>query len=110
MTGAMSLLGDMGVKYHTREGGRGRPTRHIPRLGFEADTCYGVVKLEERKIVKGMRLREEIFGSTPCSESPARALLATVSFLNFMRWPVAGSFCHMRSGWGAANESGAMEQ
>ena len=61
-------------------------------------------------IGKGARQREEIFGATSGSELPARTLLATVSFLNFLRWVVPGGFRHLRPGWGAVNESGAMDQ
>ena len=39
MTGAMSLLSDMGAKYHTKEGKRWWPTHRIRRIEFEVDTC-----------------------------------------------------------------------
>ena len=61
MTRAMSKLEDMGAKYHAEEGSRWRPTRYISWLGFEVDAFRGVVKLEKRKIRKGLGLREEIF-------------------------------------------------
>ena len=55
-----------------------------------------------------MRMREEIFEATPGSEFPARTLLATASCLNCLHWVAPGGFCHLRSGWGALNQSGAM--
>ena len=59
-----------------------------------ADARENVVRMEESKVTKGQRLREEIASANPGSEAPARGLLATASFLNFLRWVVAGGFCH----------------
>ena len=67
-------------------------------MGFEADTCRGEVKLEERKVEKGLRPREEIFEATPGPELPARTMLATASLLNTLHWVAPGGFCHLRSG------------
>ena len=66
--------------------------------------------MEERKIEKGLRSREALLGARPGSSVPARELLASVSFLNFFRWVAPGGFCHLRYGWDAVNESGAMDQ
>ena len=101
MTGILSLLDDMGIRYHDMG---------IPRFGFEVDTLQGAVRVEARNVLKGMRQREEIFGALPASEMSARTLLATASFLGFLRWVIPGGFCHLRPGWGAVNESGAMGQ
>ena len=105
MTGVTSLLGDMGIRYHAAEGKRLWPTRFTPWLGFEADAYRGAVRTEERKVSGGPRLREEIFGAPQGSEMPARTLLASASFLNFLHWVTPGGFRHLRSGWGAVNES-----
>ena len=108
-TGVMSLLDDMGIRYRAKEGKRQRPTPCIPWLGFDADTCRGAVRTEERKVSEGPRLREEILGASPGSEMSARASLAFASFLNFLHWVIPGGFCDLRPGRGAANESGAMD-
>ena len=79
-------------------------------LGFEVDARDGVVRMEGRRVDKGLRLRDEIFEARPGTTTQARDLLASVSFLNFLRWVFPGGFCHLRSGWGAVNESGAMGQ
>ena len=68
MAGVMSLLGDMGIRYHAEEGKGWRPTRCIPWLGFEADTNREAVRMEERKASEGPRLRAEIFGASPGSD------------------------------------------
>ena len=65
--------------------------------------------MEERKVSKGLRLREEMFGAPPGSEMSARTLLACASFPNSLRWVIPGGFCHLRSGWNAVNESGVMD-
>ena len=70
-----------------------------PWLGFEVGTQSNVVRMEERKVEKGLRPCEEIFESRPGAPMPARALLATVSYLNFLQWVVPGGFCHLRSGF-----------
>ena len=80
------------------------------RSGQRKDRKGYAAKLEERKKEKGMRLRAEIFEASPGSELPARTLLATASFLNFLHRVAPKGFCHLRSGWGAVGESGAMEQ
>ena len=105
----MSLLDQMGAGYHTKEGKRWWPTRRIPWLGFEIDTQDSVVRMEERKVEKGIRVREGIFESRPGATVPARDLLPAVSYLNFLRSAIPGGFCHLRSGWDAVNESGVME-
>ena len=89
---------------------RRRPTRRIPWLGFEVDTYCCVVQPEERKIHKGLGLREELFEASSGSELSARALPATLFFLSFLRFAAPGGFCYLRSGWDAANDSGAMDQ
>ena len=109
MTGMMSLLDHMGVRYHTKEGKRWWPTRVIPWLGFEVDTRENVVRMEENKVIKGQRLCEEVINAVPGSEMSARDLLATVSFLNFLHWVIPGGFCHLRSGWDTVNQSGIMD-
>ena len=109
MTGMMSVLDQLGVRYHTKEGKRWWPTRVIPWLGFVVDTRENVVRMEEAKVAKGQRLCEEIAGANPGSEVSARDLLASVSFLNFLHWVVPGGFCHLRSGWDAVNGSGVMD-
>ena len=109
MAGVMSLLGDMGIRCHAKEGKTWRPTRCTPRLGFEADAHRGAVRMEERKVSEGPRLREEILGASPGSEMSARTLLASASFLNFLYWVTPGEFLHGRSGLGAGYESGAMD-
>ena len=54
MTGLMSPLGDMSVRYQTK-GGRGWwPTRTIPRLGFVVDTNRGAAKSEGKKVGKAL--------------------------------------------------------
>ena len=45
MTGMMSVLDQLGVRYHAKEGKRWWPTRLIPWLGFEVDTQNNVVRL-----------------------------------------------------------------
>ena len=109
MSGLMSLLGRMGARYHTKEGKRWWPARTILWLGFEVDTHNNVVRMEERKVEEGLRLREGIFEPVPGASMQARGLLAAVSFLNFLQWVAPGGFCHPRSGWNAANESGAVD-
>ena len=79
-------------------------------LGFDVDARDGAVRMEGRKVDKGIRLREEIFEARPGTTMQARDLLASVSFSNFLRWVFPGGFCHLRSVWGAVNESGAMGQ
>ena len=73
------------------------------------DTKSNVVRLEERKVGKGLRLREEVFSVRPGAMFPARDLLATVSFLNFLHWVIPGGFRQLRPGRDAVNESGVME-
>ena len=73
MTGMMSILERLGVRYHTKEGKGWWPTRVIPWLGFEVDTRANVVRLEERKVLKAQRLREEISSAKPGSDMSARA-------------------------------------
>ena len=93
MAGVTSLLGDMGIRCHAKEGKTWRPTRCTPRLGFEADAHRGAVRMEERKVLGGPRPREEIFGASPGSEMSARAFLASASFLNVIPggfWVVSG--------------------
>ena len=75
--GLMSLLDEMGARYHTKEGKRGWPTRLTHRLGFEVYTHKDVARMEERKVEKGLRLREGIFESEPGPPMQARDLLAT---------------------------------
>ena len=73
------------------------------------DTRSNVVRLEERKVRKGLNLREGIFGAQPGVSVLARDLLASVSFLNFLHEVVPGGFCHLRSGWDTVNASGVMD-
>ena len=84
MTGMMSVLERMGVRYHTKEGKRRRPARGIPWLGFEVDTRCNVARLGKRKISKRQRLRGEIFSARPGAVTSGRGLLAAASFLNFL--------------------------
>ena len=84
MAGSMSLVNRMGPRYHANEGKRSRPTRSIPRPGFVVDTLNGVVRMEERKVGKGTRLREAWFGAQPGTTMPAGELLALFTFLNFL--------------------------
>ena len=65
MTNMLAILERMGVRYHTKGGKRWWPTRLIPWLGFEVDTKSNAVRLEERKVERGLRLREEIFSVHP---------------------------------------------
>ena len=108
--GALSPLEDMGVRFHTIEGKRWWPTRRIPWLGFEVDSKANVAELEVRKVQKSSRLCEELFEASPGSRVSARSLLATVPFSNFLEWVIPVGFRHLRSGWGAADESGIMDQ
>ena len=110
ITGLTSTLNDVGIRYHAKEGEMWRPTRRTPRLGFGVDTYQGAVRMEERKVLEGLRLREAIFGATPGSGMSARTLLPSASLLNFLRWVISGWCFHLRSVWGAVNESGAMDQ
>ena len=64
--------------------------------------------MEERKVEEGLRICEALFGCQPGSSAPAQELLASISFLNLLRWIAPGGFSHLRSGWDSANESGAM--
>ena len=98
MSGLMSLLGRMGARYHAKEGKRWRPTRLTPWLGFEVDTHNDVVRVEEREVEKGLRLREGILEPLSGATTQARDLLATASHLNFLQWVAPGGFCHLRSG------------
>ena len=75
-------------------------------VGFEVDARANAVRLEERQVEEGLRLREEIVGAQLGAVAPARDLLATVSFLNFLHWVIPGGFCHLMSGWDAVDESG----
>ena len=109
MTGLMSLLEQMGVRYHTMGGKGWWPTRLTPWLGFEVDAREGVVRVENRRVEKGLRRREGIVGARPGTAILARGLLASASFLNFLRWVAPCDFCHLRSRWDAANKSGAMD-
>ena len=109
MTGMMSVLDRMGVRYHTKEGKRWWPTRVIPWLGFEVDMRENVVRMEESKVAKGQRLCEEVINTCSGAEMSARELLAAVSFLNFLHWVAPGGFCHLRSGWDTVNRSGIMD-
>ena len=77
MTGLMSLLDQMGIRYHMKDGKRWRPTRLIPWLGFEVDTRNNVVRMAERKVEKGLRACGGIFESRPGATMQARDLLAT---------------------------------
>ena len=61
----MSLFEQMGIRYRAKEGERWRPVRSTPWLGFEADAREGVVRVENRKVGKGLRLREGIFEARP---------------------------------------------
>ena len=105
----MSLLDQMGARYRAKEGKRWRPTRLIPWLGVEVDAHNNVVRMETRKVEKGLRLRESIFGSEPGASMQARDLLATASYLIFLQWVAPGGFRHLRSGWNAVNVSGVMD-
>ena len=98
MSGLMSLLGRKGARYHAKEGKRWRPTRLTPWLGFEVDTHNDVVRVEEREVEKGLRLREGILEPLSGATTQARDLLATASHLNFLQWVAPGGFCHLRSG------------
>ena len=72
----LSLLGRIRVRFHTKEGERWWPTRSTPWPGFEVDALANVVRLEERKVEEGLRLREEIFGPQPSAVAPAEDLSA----------------------------------
>ena len=74
----------------------------ISWLGFEVDARSNVVRMEGRKVEEGLRMCEAISESAPGATSQARDLLATVSYLNFLRWVAPGGFCHLRSGWNLA--------
>ena len=76
----------MGARYCAKEGERWRPTRLVRWLGFEVDARNGVVRMEERNVNEGRRLRDEILGARPGSTIQARELLASVSFLIFLHW------------------------
>ena len=65
--------------------------------------------MEGRKVGRGLRLREGIFECRPGATMQARDLLSAVSYLSFLHCVVPGGFCHLRSGWNAANESGVMD-
>ena len=73
------------------------------------DTAGVVVSIENKKIARGMSLRDEISRLRPGACVLARALLSSVSFLNFVHWVVPGCFRHLRSGRDISNESGVME-
>ena len=64
--------------------------------------------MQERKVEKGLRLREGVFESRSGATMGARDLLATASYLNFLHWVAPGGFCHLRSGWDVADEAGVM--
>ena len=98
VTNMLSLQERMGVRVHTKEGKRWRPTRSIPWLGFEVDTMANVVRPEERKVGKGLLPREKIFGAQSGAVVLAKYLLAAASFLNFLHWVIPGGFCRLRSG------------
>ena len=57
MTGLTSLPEQMGVRRHTRAGKRWWPARLIHWLGFEVDARQGVVRMGNRKVEEGLRLR-----------------------------------------------------
>ena len=40
---------------------------------------------------------------------PARALLSSASFMNFLQWASPDGFRHLRSGWDAANDTWVMD-
>ena len=84
--GLMSLLDQMGIRFHTKEGKGWWPTRSIPWLGFGIYTRSNVVRMGERKVEKGPRSRDRIFEYRPVATMQGRELLATVSY------------CHLRSG------------
>ena len=65
MTGFTSQLEQMGARYHATEGKRWRPTRTIPWLRFVVDTLNNVARMEERKMEKGLRICEALFGGRP---------------------------------------------
>ena len=65
MTGFTSLLEQLGARYHATEGKRWRPTRTIPWLRFVVDTLNNVARMEERKMEKGLRISEALFGGRP---------------------------------------------
>ena len=56
ITGLMSLLDQMGARYHAREGERWWPTRLLPWLGFDVDARNDVARMEGREVAKGLRL------------------------------------------------------
>ena len=74
----------MGARYHTNEGKRWRPSRWIPWLGCGVDAQNDVVRMEERKVERGLRLCEGIFEPRPGATAQARDLLSTASYLNFL--------------------------
>ena len=87
---------------------RSNDTRNNGGRWSEVDTRNNVVRMEERNVEKGFRLREAISESRPGATMQDRDLLVAASSLNFLRWVVPGGFRHLRSGWDAANESGVM--
>ena len=108
ITNMLVILERMGARYRAKGEKRRLPTPLIPRLGLEVDTKSNAARLEERKVERGLRLREEVFGVHPGAVLPARGLLATASFLN-LHWVAPGGLRHLRSGWDAVNESGVMK-
>ena len=72
-------------------------------------TPLAVVRMEGRKVEKGLRLCEGISESRPGATAQARDLLSTASYLNFLHWVAPGGFCRQRSGRHAVNESRATE-
>ena len=80
--------------------------------GTVVGTNYGVVRIEDEKLPKGVTLRQEIFRLRPDSTLAARSLLSSAASINFNQWVAAGCGMwsrHLRHGRTAVNDSGIME-
>ena len=99
------VLDFLGIRVHTRPGKLILPTQSIPWLGFITDTLSMELQIAPDKKKKGLSL---ISDTLALQNMPARELLQTISFLNFLEWVVPGGFAHLRAGWDIINESGVM--
>ena len=98
MTRLMTCLDDMGVRCRAKGGKRWWPARATPWLGIVVDTNVGEAKTGERRVLKALNLREDVFGLPPGPAISERELVSSASFLNFLQWVTPGGFCDLRSG------------
>ena len=94
----LPLLTRLEIRYCAKERKGWRPRRSPPWICFLVDAESMEIGIDPSKREKGMSAREEIMGLETSARMSARALPATASYLNFLRWVAPGGFRRLRSG------------